>query len=310
MARKMYHQFLYAINQKLVYGADKHSLKHEKKSGKTYSINDARGLRDTAKNFSNWMVKNHPDILYLKDIKPDHVSEWYADRGQNWTNKTLSCHISHMQKINIIVKQVYTTCSDCDFGFKAKFPENRQSNYPDCKIAMTQQDYDRLLTNIQGSNSHAKTGIQIAYYTAMRADEVCHLRASRIIPVENNGNVTVNVQVREGAKADRDRDILVTNQTGIAYLLSVKAMAIDRGNDYVCPIKADSLQKAMGRYLPDDLKEKYKHSKIHAIRKLSIRDFYREQLKTYDEKIAQGMAMDRLGHGKERRDHAQTYLFS
>lgn len=300
--RSLRQQFNYLITANCKFGADKRALKKQSRqcSEIVFSVKHAESLRGTVSNLCNFLKERHPEIKKVNQITAKHIEEWYVARCNNWSIKTLEMQSSNIRKIDLLAKKMYSTCKQ-DFS-KAKFPDKVNRN-PDRvrDIQMTEEDFRKLEKVLNNGKSKAKIAVQITYRAGLRINEVCHLKAERI-----NLNRMV-IEVREGAKGGRDRDVPIQPRD-FEYF---KILKQNVGQGYVCPIKADSANYAIRKaMIKIGIANKYLCTTTHSIRKLYAQNRYDELRNSGYE---QGMntfdvVAKELGHNENRTDLFKTYV--
>lgn len=311
MARSLTQQFNYCIQKASKQGQSKHSAKHNGtyKSGELYGSKTITSYRDTAKNFSNWLNVNYPEIKEVREINADHVQEWINERSANWSKSTLDNHITKIKYLEQQAKNAYG--KDNISFYKEDFlrPETK-ANIKD--LAMEKEDFLKLRENMANSRSFGKDAIEITFRCGLRVDEVAHLKREDI----DLKNKTIFVS-REGAKNGRERTVNIQDKD-LGYFKDL----LDRNpdNGYLSKIDSKSINKCIRRYMKttlDDrgrsLSDKYEKATDHAIRKL----YATERMKDLrgDHPLADkkqemkcwGKVCKELGHSENRESLYKVY---
>lgn len=295
--RSLRQQINYAISENCRIG---HSKRAEQgtDTGYVYSVQYAENLRDTAKNFANYMKVEHPEIRWVRDIRSEHLQEWIDTRCKNWTKATLDNHIS---RIKIIKKQIDRTYKiDTEWNINSPVQVNKRKVRD---IAMEREDYNKLQEFLDGSKSVAKYAVAITARTGLRIKEVARLK------VENINLNKMVIEVREGAKNGKYRDVRIRPADKEYFTTLRQELA---GQEYVCNgVTEDSINKAIRRALQKlGLDEKYEKTTNHAIRKMFAQDYYyylRDM--GFDKKTAWNAVQLNLGHGLTYRQSLfDTYI--
>lgn len=300
--RNLRQQFNYLITSNCRFGADKRALKNNspQQTSIVFSIKHAECLRGTVSNLCNFMKEKHPEIKKVNQITSKHIEEWYKIRAERWSIQTLEMHASNLRKLELLSKKMYSSCKN-DFS-KAKFPDKVNRN-PDRvrDIQMSEEDFRRIEKVLNNSKSKAKIAIQITYRAGLRINEVCHLKAERI-------NLEKGViEIREGAKGGRDRDVPIQLQD-LKYFENLKKTV---GKGYVCPIKPNSANMAVRKaMIQAGISNKYLSTTTHSIRKLYAQNRYddlrnqgyEQGIKTFD------IVSKMLGHNENRTDLFKVYV--
>lgn len=301
-------QLNYVITESCEFGRSKKNDKNNglnKNHDKIYSIEDAKGLRDTAKNFSNWLEQYHPEITKIKQLNKDIVQEWIDNRSVNWSNRTKKTHCSHMEKINRLVNKNLESCRKLDFTKELDYhivEHKQETKIRD--VEMSREDLDKLLKSFSDSRSQAYHMLVLSSCLGLRALEVASFRIDYIDL--DNSLVHLPSGSDSGTKGGRARDIIIQDR----YF-----PILEYFTTHYCgkcfTINEDSYNKTIRRHLKDlELDEKYKNTTNHAIRKLWAHELYNsyvssgmpDSIKTFD------LVSSQLGHGTNREDLYKTYI--
>jgi len=296
--------FNFAITINCKIGAQKHSLKKtDKEHINIYSIEDAKGLRDTAKNFCNYMKQVHPELTQIKKVKACHIQEWINNRADKWSNKTMQCHLSHIQKLERLCKSTFKSCHN-DFS-NVKMPVRNYQKRDRIK-AMDKEDIEDLRRYLQSSKSNCRLTLEIETRLGLRALELSLFR-SDYIDIENK-QVILPASNESGVKGKRGR-IITIDDKDIYFFNEIKRI-IPSGR--LISISEDSLNKGFRRALKDlGINDKYKNTTIHSIRKTwaterynALKDKgYPDSIDTFNKYIS-----PQLGHGVGRNDLYKVYI--
>lgn len=300
--RNLRQQFNYLITSNCRFGADKRAMKKNscQQTSIVFSVKHAECLRNTVSNLCNFLKEQYPEIRRVNQITSKHIEEWYKIRADRWSIKTLEMHASNIRKLELLSKKMYSSCKN-DFS-KAKFPDKVNRN-PDRvrDIQMSEEDFRKIEEVLNNTKSKAKVAIQITYRAGLRINEVCHLKAERI-------NIEKQViEVREGAKGGRDRDVPIQPQD-LEYFKNLKK-TVSKG--YVCPIKPNSANMAIRKAMIQvGISNKYLSTTTHSIRKLYAQNRYDElRNKGYEQGITTfDMVSKMLGHNENRTDLFKVYV--
>lgn len=300
--RSLRQQFNYLITSNCRFGADKRALKNgsHKQSSIIFSVKHAESLRATVSNLCNFLKETYPEIKRVNQITSQHIEEWYNARISKWSKSTLEMHGSNIRKLELLAKKMFTTCNN-DFS-KAKYPECVNRNPKRVRdVSMSEEDFRKLEKILDSGSSKAKIAVQITYRAGLRINEVCHLKAERI-------NIKKGViEVREGAKGGRDRDVPIQKRD-LEYFRKLKRKV---GKGYVCPIKPCSANYAIRKaMIKAGIANKYLCTTTHSIRKLYAQKRYDE---LRNSGYSQGMeafdvVANELGHNGNRKDLFVTYI--
>jgi len=317
--RSLFHQILYACNKQTNYSADKHSIKKtgSNKKGKVYSVGTKQNQVDTIRNFTNFMKQNHPNIKMVKDVKQEHVEDWYKFRSPRWSDSTCVRYQSEMRTITKQVRNTYYSCKDLDFGFKAKLPERESSHLESKRISMSKEDLEIIRETLKNSRSQAKIAIEVSARAGLRIREVCYLAPDKIEISQDGTACTIHIikGPKGGSKGGRGRDIEIYKKDDIEYFSMLKEKTQRLGYmTVVNGVKPDSINKALDRTyqkIGANFAERMKQCKIHGTRKL----FAKERLQYYldkgmDKTEAENLVIIQdLGHDSRREKLLKCYLY-
>ncbi len=295
--------FNYAITNNCKMGAQKHSIKKtDKQHINIYSLEDAKGLRDTAKNFYIYMEKMHPEVTRIKKIKKEHVQEWINVRSKNWSNKTMECHLSHLQKLERICKNTYQSCH-YDFSNVTMPYREKQNKIRD--VAMDKQDIEKLRNYFSNRTSECRLALEVEIRLGLRSLELSLFRCEYV----DIANKCINLPCsnESGTKGKRGRTISIDDKD--LYFFTELKRIVPSGR--VLNITEDALNKGFRRALKDlEIDDKYKNTTIHAMRKTWATDRYNDLLERgYEDNITTfNIVSKQLGHNENRFDLYKTYI--
>lgn len=255
------------------------------------------------------MSHNHPEITKVTEITPDHVQGWINDRSPNWTQATLENHIT---RIKFLEQQAQKAFGRDKVHFYSKDISRPETKGSVREKAMSREDFLKLRERMENSRSFAKDAIEITSRCGLRVDEVAHLKREHI-DLEHK---TLFVS-GEGAKNGRERTVPIRDQD-LPYFRDLLNRHTSEG--YLTTVKADSINKAIRRYMQDTrddkgclLSEKYPKETQHAIRKLYATERMKEERgqEPLADKKEEMKHWDKvsheLGHGNGREDLYKTY---
>lgn len=295
--RSIKQQFNYAISDNCRIGHSKRA-ENGTNTGYVYSVQYAENLRDTAKNLSNFLRLEYPEIKWIKDIKAEHLQAWVDTRSKKWSNATM---INHISRVGILQKQILKTYKiDNDWTIITPVKENIGKVR---KVAMERTDYDKLQELLDSGKSIAKYATAITARTGLRIKEIARLK------VQNINLDKMVIEVRKGGKNGKYRDVPIrTEDKGYFEQLKIELS----GQEYVCNGRTeDTINKGMRRALTKlGLSDKYQDTTNHAIRKMYARETYSQLMeKGMSEKSAWSEVQKNLGHGKKfRQSLFDTYI--
>ena len=272
----------------------------QKKSGVNiqafiYSKRTADKMHRLATTFGNFMRQNHPQVRHLSQIRPEHITEYYRDRGAQWSQSTCQEYESQFRKLAVMANAAYPDChlDLSEVHFKREMPDPGQDSGRG--RAMSEEDYQALDSAMFHSQSRARFIPRIARSIGARLEEACSIKAEHIVLKSPRGPYVALRNCKNGRNRDvpiRDRDL--------PFWQKLKTFLERSGWPNACGgIACSSVSKAIRRALKKlGLSEKYSKTGIHAIRKLYARERYREELlKGEESRKAWSAVQQELGHG-------------
>lgn len=304
--RSLKSQLKYAVQKCQRFGKSKHADKSNPevntKEG-VYSISTSDALKDTMKNFANFMAEVHPEIGYVRDITVDHINDWITAREKDWSNTTWDNMVTRISKMEVLLNKTYHLELDLTTDIKHR-DKDRQNKEEIRNVAMSREDLSAIIRQLSSSTSpNALRAVEITSRCGLRVREASCLRYSNI-DLENKC-----IHVIEGAKNGRKRDVAIRDKD-IPYFTALKAQT--GNNPYVTGgIKEDSINKAIRRAMGCiGIADKYNNTTEHAIRKLYASErFEEEKEKGYNDKKAFTAVQHDLGHGDFRTKLFNTYVY-
>lgn len=307
--RAMKSQLIHALAVAEKLGSSKHADKTNRNidiTANIYSIRTLQSTKDTVKNFCNWLSDRQKngdfkDIKLARDLTAEIVQAWVIDRSKNWSEKTLTTHLTNMTKIEKCINNAYSAGLRDLTKFTLPTIEKRESSRV---VAMDRADLEEIKNDLSESDRrvNALRAVEIASRCGLRSEEIACLRFDRI-----NLEKMV-VEIREGAKNGKSRDVPIR----VADLDYFRQLKNNRDHEYVTHgVKSTSLNKA----IRDGLKrvgiaDKYALTTIHSIRKLYATERYIAEFERCgDQKTAWSIVQAEIGHGDRYRPELfKTYV--
>ena len=301
MSKNIKSQIFYALESNFHEGMSKHSLKAQNGNrdygSKIFSYQSLNGLKDTAKDFANFMKSKHPEIKKVVHIRQEHVKEFLDSKVATSRNLTLQTYATRLNKIGICCSETYNK----RLNFKVEAPQKEGQSEKIRVGAMEKSDFNKVLET--SYNCDSKKAIQLAGAFGLRVSECVHLRPCDI----NLNNQTIFIHQGKGGR-DRTLEIRTNEQKQIITELNkIKG----KENEPILKVKADSVNQ----YLSNNLKRlgitKYSMQKtgVHSIRKMYATERYNElRDKGLNHRKAWDVVSNELGHGKGREDLFKVYV--
>lgn len=314
-------QFTNAIDQNFKPGVNKHNYTGTDRL--IFSYSERNTFINISSNFVNYLKKYHPDIRYIRDIKPEITIEYFQHKSSIWSDATIKSQYSALDKISDLTKQTY---KKSDIGFmdgvekpiKIKGEENKIVYRT---ILMERSDYNKIIaastTGRRNSDTPSVAAIKMASVTGARVSELARLKV-KDIDLENN-------RVHLVGKGGKHRTLTNISPERIAVIKKIYAVHCKgkQPNDYVFTskngkaIRPDSINRQLCRLCQSvkdgkcTLADKYQSNKtgIHSIRKMWATERYQELVSTgIDQKKAAGNVIEELGHGRQRTELCRVYI--
>ena len=162
MARNLRQQLLYCIYQCDHRGTSKRADRRNKVNmkGRLYSNQRINDLKHTAKSFAQFMKVVYPGIKWVYQIRSEHVQDYLNSKVGDWSERTEIETISRLKRINEITNYVYNLDEKWDVK-KSERTNARKIR----DMAMSREDFDRINSELQRSNSEAKYTTEITART-------------------------------------------------------------------------------------------------------------------------------------------------
>lgn len=294
----------YGIEKSFSLGRNKHSDKRNKIQGQgvIYSYGDRKNLIDLSANLCNFLKRAYPELRYVKDIKSRHIQDFLNDCTEGCSQRTLEQYMSRIRKLEIIINAVYKL--NVRFTRGGIVPRSSSGSDNIRKVAMCETDYEALIESMKDSESCAKIGVELAGRFGLRVSEITKLQ-KRDIDVEH-----ALIHVID-SKGRRNRDIPIGTED-MMFCIGILD-GLQQQTSRVVPLRADSVNRFLSRYLKKLCKSEYAEAKtgIHAIRKLYAQRYFNKcRAEGKSIKLSMQETSVVLGHGRERYELMHTYIGS
>lgn len=315
-------QFIHAIEQNFKPGIDKHNYTGSDRV--IFSYSERNTFINIATNFANYLKEHHPDIKYIRDIKPEVAKAYFEYKSGIWSDATIKSQYSALNKISDLASQTYkkseiSFMSEVERPVKIKGEENKIVHRT---IWMERQDFHKILEASKKGNRNPDTpsvaAIRMAAVTGGRVSELAKLKVSDI-NIRNNSIHLIG-------KGGKHRTLKNISQERMAVIKEIYAVHCKgkQPNDYVftgkngkSAIRPDSINRQLCRLAASvkdgkgSLADKYQANKtgIHSIRKMYATERYQELVKKgMDYKAAGAQVVEELGHGRQRLELCLVYI--
>lgn len=298
MSKNLTYQMTSSVENALALGQDKHSTKREggTTQDKIYSYATRKEMLDLAHDMSRFIKEEFPDIRMVKDIKIEHINA-YLKSKVGVTQATIQSYVARINKMEVLCSKKFPIKIDWRTG--REVPSMEKESIRNCMIT------DRQIVGLEKyldtkKDCPSKDAYYLAKAFSLRAASITKLRYSDV------NFETMKLHIHED-KGKRSRDIDIRPQD---VPILEKVMEGKSGKDRLIELRPDSICAYLNRC--------FKHlgytnlvnakTSIHAVRKYSINQYYKEMVQQYGEKRAEELCCIRLGHGVDRKDIISHYL--
>ena len=275
---------------------DKHSMKHaaEMDGTRIFSYADRSNLVDLASCFSEYMKQAYPKIREIRQISPDHVQGFLADKSSIVTQATLDKYSSRFNKLERLENDSYKSCN-VDFH-SVVVPASSKCSGKVRTQMLAPSDYQTLLNST--TNTTLKNALVLSYCCGLRASECSKLKAS-------DWNAASGVLNVVDSKGKHSRLVKVPLQH-IPTVSGIMSSAQGR----VCDCQTESLQKAFRRQLSTcGLADTYKVGSLHLARKAYATQLFKDcRQQGMSVQSSLSVVSKSLGHGANRNDLMKQYI--
>lgn len=300
MAKNLCYQMISSIENSFKPGMDKHSIKAQNKEAdyKIYSYGARKDMIDFAYRFSAFIKTEYPEVRKVKDITIEHVNGYLLMRMRtNVTQATLKHDVSCLNKLALCVNRKFNL--DVDWKTGRSVPKTGVEKRR--VVAFTPEQIKELDDYFSTKKDcYSKKAYYLGKRFALRASEIVKLQVRDIL--WDKGMLHIH-----DSKGKRSRNISI-NEDDKVFLKELVENKKD--NERLIPLRQDSVCAYLNRACKTLSFRTIVESKssFHALRKASISQYYKEQCGKVGEKRAREMAMERLGHGKNRSDLFRVYI--
>lgn len=287
-----------SIENALALGEDKHSSKKQHNDPhKIYSYASRKEMIDIAHDFSKYMKSYFPEVRMVRDIQVQHINHYLASKDK-LTQASINQYSARLNKLELCCNKKFGLSLDWRTGREIPVQQREQIR----KVVFTDkqiQGIEKYLENKKDCYSKS------AYYLA----KAFSLRAASVVKIQVRDIDFVNMKLHiheDKGKRSRDLDIRPQDIEMLKNLIAGRS-----GTDRLIPLRSDSICaylnrvcKVLGYTNITNAKTSY-----HCLRKYSITQYFKEQEKIYGTKRAEQLASIRLGHGEDRKDIINRYIF-
>lgn len=265
---------------------------------KIYSYAARDTIIDMSCQIAKFMKEHYPNIKYIRDIKASHLNEFLKTKVNICTDTTIKQYKARITKLEHICNKKYNLELDWSKNIKIE-KSNKATSIR--TVAFTSEQVQAIRNEInKRRDCDSKKAILTFELYGMRASEIVNLRKKDF----DFDKMTIHIHKSKGG---RNRDIAIRPE----HVKTIKALTKNKlPKDKLFNVKASSISSYLSNICKKLGYNEFIEAKssIHALRKYAAREFYKEQLKKYNKKVALENTMNFLGHGKERSDLKRTYL--
>ena len=298
MAKNLCYQMTSSIENALSLGEDKHSAKSQHTNPhKIYSYASRKEMIDLSHDFSNYLKANFPEIRMVRDINVKHINDYLSSKDK-LTQTSIQQYSARLNKLEL--------CCNKKFGLSLDWRTGRE-------IPVQHKEQIRNVVfsdkQIQGIEKYLETKKDCYSKSAYYLAKAFSLRAASVVKLQVRDVDLVNMKLHiheDKGKRSRDLDIRPAEIEMLKNMINGK-----NPTDRLIPLRSDSICaylnrvcKILGYTNITDAKTSY-----HCLRKYSITQYYKEQEKIVGPKRAEQLASIRLGHGEDRKDIIDRYIF-
>lgn len=298
MSKNLTYQMTSSIENALALGQDKHSAKLAggTTQDKIYSYATRKEMMDLAHDLSRFIKTEFPEVRMVKDIKIEHINA-YLQSKVGVTQATMQSYVARINKMEVLCSKKFPISIDWRTG--REVPTMEKETIRNCMISDKQVvGLEKYLETKRDCPS--KDAYFLAKSFALRAASITKLRFDDV------NFETMKLHIHED-KGKRSRDIDIRPQD---IPILQKVMEGKSGKDRLIELRPDSICAYLNRCFKQlgytnlvDAK-----TSIHAVRKYSINEYYKDMQQIYGKKRAEELCCIRLGHSADRIDIISHYL--
>ncbi len=299
MAKNLRQQLTFAVRNSFSEGRQKHNLKgsnyHDK--GRSYSYQTMQNRLDLAKQFSQYIKENYPDIKRATDVSPEQYNAFLEDKKEEGVStQTLTRYTSDLRALAREINETFFHAYD--YSEEIKAPKIEEKKGVRTNKGLEKETLQKLISGT--TNKNLKLGIKIGSCFGLRAEGLVKITAKDIY--EKDGHYYCHVVEKGG----RPREVRALSDDFARGIFN-RTRNIEGP---LIPIQAKSLEKAMRRQMDREGVE-HPQGAFHSIRKAYAQSLYnqcRDEGMNKHETI--GYVNEQLGHSKERDSDLLSHYVS
>lgn len=299
MAKNIFYQFQTSIEQSMCLNSDKHSIKKTDTSDhRIFSFASRKELINFSHLFADYMKKEFPEVRKVKNINIEHINSFLGSRT-GVTQATINHYVACINKLEKCCEKTFRI--NVDWKTDRQVPNLQQAEKLRSAVFSEKQIAKLKEYLSTRKDCYSKSAFYIAERFSLRSAEITAIKVKDV-------NIDSGILHIHESKGKRSRDIEMT-KSDIEFMK--KMIEGKEKNERLIPLKSDSVCAYLSRccrHLNFENIVSCKSS-YHALRKATIRRYYKEKIKEVGEKKAREMALQRLGHGSRRSDLEKIYLF-
>lgn len=304
ISHSLNHQFKMEILKCYKKNMDKHAIKKENGLGsyKIYSTSDCNNLIDLAKNLSEFIKTNYPQVKLVKQIFKVHCRAFLESKAETCSQDTLNQYAARLRKLAKIL--YHTLGVHVDFSCNA--PVSKVSDEYR-HIPMRRENLNKILNSDRDCQS--KTALRLSAETALRITSLVKLRVCDVDFEKKSLHIYKD-------KGGRSRDIELT-ETALTILRD--CCRDNNPSDYLFPGRQGNSHlsaNSVNRFLNENALKcgitQYADAKTgnYSIRKMAAQEYLARLVYERDIPLnkAVHMTMIFLGHSSDRPKLREIYL--
>lgn len=282
-----------------------HSKRGEKKNGVKvekylYSQKSVKKMFALCNKFSDWMKIHHPEIKWVRQVRPEHFQEFCEDNLDKWTNATRKEYQSRIKKLGMMASEVYSLKKD----FSSVVIPLKTDNQDNRNQPMTEADFKKLQQTISRKRSGARFLPDIVYRIGARSEEA---RSITVKDIDLEAGVVRLNNCKNGKKR-----VVPIRKTDFEFFRNLRNIMEEEKWVNACNgMSENGCNKIIRSSMKEcGIAEAYKRQSLHAVRKLYAVNRMKEELdQGYDRKTSWEHVQQELGHGPRfRGDLFQIYI--
>lgn len=297
----LYHQMYRAVESAFTPGQSKHAAEEYERRARVYSYEYRQKLNDFSADFSKYIKTHYPEIKLIKEIEPDHVSEYLeAKHDAGCSDSYVKSLTSYASKLGHLTSNLY----QCDINWHddVKTPEIASKTAEIEPINdISVDDWSRLKEHIEEKDCQSSRALVVAAAFGLRVSEL-----TKICPADISDD-SLHIHRSKGGRS-RDLEVRTDEQREAIEMLKELSKDLDT-LERVFTVKGSSINKFYRENASAVGIEDCEVYGVHQLRRLHATEYYHELKEDgYSELDACDAVSEWLGHGKNRSDIIKLYV--